>query len=168
MTMLLFSGIPATGKSTLGRHLATNHGFVYFDMENPKTWPYPNLHSVWDRSRHDFVAELSRLSKRVVLDWGFPPDFLNWVLELKSCGVHLVWFEGDIETARLHFRERNRLHNHTPESNMDLFDRQAEAIRAGGLPGKHEFTVVQAFDDTHRVLAVEEPERLRRSIQYDE
>lgn len=72
-TVLLVSGIPATGKSGFCRYLAREHGFAHYDLEcYPRGWPIPQLHQVWERSRGEFVAELYRLHERVAVDWGFP------------------------------------------------------------------------------------------------
>jgi hypothetical protein len=164
MAILLLSGIPAGGKSTLGKYFAANHGFLYFDMEHPETWPQPGLHQVWERSRHEFVVRLNQLSHRVVLDWGFRPCCLPLVLELKSCGVRLVWFRGNVETAQRHFRNRNRRLGKPANFGMEAFAIQTRAIKAAGLPGKHGFKVIQAFDSKGSVRALKHPERLIKAI----
>src|SRR5882672_2420856 len=109
-TIILLSGIPSTGKSTFGRHLAREHGFAHYDLEcHPHGWAQPALKDTWDRSRLEFVTQLRQRHKRVALDWGFPVSCLSWVRDLQSRGVHLIWFAGDIARARNVFVQREGL-----------------------------------------------------------
>jgi hypothetical protein len=162
--ILLLSGISSTGKSAFGAYLSAKHGFFHFDMEKPDSWPLTDLHSVWESSRHAFVARLNASFRPVVLDWGFPPGCLPWVLELKSCGVRLVWFQGDVELCRKHYRERNQRRGFSPDFAMIDFERQARAINAAGLPDNHGFEVVQAFDAEGGIRSLKDPESLVNAI----
>jgi len=63
-SLILLSGVPATGKSTFGRYLAREHGFAHYDLEcHPKGWPHPEPKATWDASRP--ALNLPRLSGRV-------------------------------------------------------------------------------------------------------
>jgi hypothetical protein len=158
--ILLLSGVSAAGKSTLGAHLASEHGFLHFDMERPVTWPCPELHSVWTNSRTEFVARLRQLPQSVVLDWGFHPKFLSWALELQRCGVRLVWLEGDVEFSRQSFQKRNLRLGLPSDAGMADFDRQSTAITTAGLPGSPGFEIVEAFDDKGNLVVLDNPESL--------
>ncbi len=50
-TMILLSGIPATGKTSFGNYLAQNWGFAHYDLERfPDGWPRRELKHEWDTS----------------------------------------------------------------------------------------------------------------------
>lgn len=126
--IILLSGIPACGKSHFAGYLAIKHGFVHYDLEcYPKGWPCQELHDIWEKSHADFVAQLRKHHQRVVLDWGFPPECQPWVDELRSQGVRLIWFEGDMGCPRRKFIERGR---GMPED----FDRPVEKVQRAGYP----------------------------------
>lgn len=138
-TVLLVSGIPATGKSSFCRYLAREHGFAHYDLEcYPRGWPIPQLHQVWERSRGEFVAELYRLHERVAVDWGFPLRSLQWALELENAGARLLWFTGNIQRAREIFVQRGGI-------DVAKFDAQVNDIQAAGLPKPLRAQAVEAF-----------------------
>lgn len=74
---LLLSGVPSTGKSTFGRWLEQEQGYLHIDLENGglnrvglgQSWeaiaklPPPSIEA--------FLTELRSLGKPVALDWGF-------------------------------------------------------------------------------------------------
>ena len=78
-SIILLSGIPATGKSTFARHLARKYGFAQYDLEcYPRGWPCPELKSTWDANRSAFVEKVREHHDRIVLDWGFPVSALSY------------------------------------------------------------------------------------------
>ena len=139
--ILLISGIPATGKSTLGRHLARVYSFAHYDLEcYPRGWPHPELKSLWDLARSDFVKALRGLHPRIALDWGFPVEGVPWVRELQAAGARLIWFTGSGPRAREIFVARG---------GMDVrhFDVQLRAIQGAGLPAPLQCVRVEAFSE---------------------
>lgn len=138
-SLILLSGVPATGKSTFGRYLARAHGFAHYDLEcHPRGWPHPELKATWETSRKAFVALLKQHHKRVALDWGFPVHCLPIVDELRAQSVSLIWFDGDRSRARSVFQERGGLA-------LTAFDAQVAAIDAAGYPTPLKCVVVQAL-----------------------
>ncbi len=99
---ILLTGIPATGKTTLGNHLKNNHGFTHVDFEDGV-------------SLNQFVADpdafLESLSKndKVVISWGFCPDEIQtpMVNYLKTKGFNLFWLDGDHVSALREYIRRN-------------------------------------------------------------
>ena len=150
-SLLLLSGIPATGKSTFGRHLASRRGFVHYDMERAATWPRPDLHPTWNRSRAAFVTKLKEIHPRVVLDWGFPVGCLPLVRELEAEGVRLVWFSGDIAEARKAFGQRG-------DGALQDFDAQVAAVAQAGFPSSLGCTVVNTLGANGVFATTEEVE----------
>jgi hypothetical protein len=139
---LLISGIPATGKSRFGRYLSGTHSFVYYDLEHyAQGWPHPELKSIWDRSRSEFVRVLRDLHPRVVLDWGFPVSFISWVQELLNEGVRPIWFDGNIARAREILIKRCGI-------DVRAFDDQVRSINKANLPALLHFDVVEALSDS--------------------
>lgn len=138
-SLILLSGVPATGKSTFGRYLAREHGFAHYDLEcHPRGWPHPDLKATWEASRQAFVAQLKQRHKRVALDWGFPVRCLLIVNELRAQGVRLIWFDGDRSRARSVFQERGGL------ALVD-FDTQVADIDAAWYPMPLNCVVVRAL-----------------------
>jgi hypothetical protein len=138
--LLLLSGIPASGKSSLGRYLAREHTYAHYDLEcYPHGWPHPELKLLWDSSHVDFVTQLRTRHRRIVLDWGFPPLLMQWVDELLTIGVRLVWFAADVHKARTLFIQRGG-------QPVTDFDAQVQAILEAGLPASLQCLKVQGLD----------------------
>lgn len=139
--VLLLSGIPVTGKSSLGRYLARVHSFAHYDMEcYPRGWPHPELKPQWDSSRSAFVKSLESLHRRIALDWGFPVACLPWVRELEAAGAKLIWLTGNRLRAREIFIARGGI-------DVGHFDVQLKAIEEAGLPAQLTCLCVEALSD---------------------
>jgi hypothetical protein len=70
-TLILITGIPAMGKTTMGDHLRDVHGFLHLNFEGVDLWEYvPNGFAI-DAGR---VEQLRRDHPRVAITWGFVPD----------------------------------------------------------------------------------------------
>ena len=138
-SVLLLSGIPATGKSHFGRYLARQHGFAHYDLEcHPRGWPHPELKVVWDASPSAFLAELRNRHERIALDWGFPPCRMRIVEELRIGGATVVWFDGNIAQARKKFIERGGI-------DVCEFDAQVKSIQQSDIPNILKCLVVNAL-----------------------
>jgi hypothetical protein len=153
---LLVSGLPATGKSAFCEHLSAEHGYSHYDLEHfPEGWPcsdewFPTL---WQVSRHEFTTQLFRRHNQVVLDWGFPPYLVSWVREFQREGARLIWFDGEIATARRLYQERGG-------GTVDDFDLQLNRIDGMGLPGIIRPKVVGAYTPAGHCRAVDDPHRI--------
>ncbi len=149
-SIMHLAGIPATGKSSFGRYLAREYGFVHYDLECfPRGWPVPSFHEVWASSPYEFARRALSAHSRVAIDWGFPVGCLNIVDELKKAGARLVWFTGDITHARLLFVSRGGI----PVEN---FDSQVTQIKAANLPAALEATVVEELKQEGGIRAPQE------------
>lgn len=111
MQLLLLSGIPGAGKSHFGRWLEDTHGYVHLDVEKDGCLASHHLVDAWsscfaspDVGR--FVKSLHRLGDRVVVNWGFPPRFLNVVQRFKAARLVPWWFDADHDAARRAFVAR--------------------------------------------------------------
>jgi hypothetical protein len=158
-TVILISGIPATGKSTFARYLAEKHSFAHYDLEcHPRGWPVPELRDTWVASRSDFVAQAHKHHDRIALDWGFPVHCLPWVQELQAHGARLIWFDGDVVRARQQFVKRGGIGiTHFDEQH---FDEQIAAIQDAGYPFSLNCVVVHALSGSGGFLSQREIEKV--------
>jgi hypothetical protein len=103
--LVLLTGLPATGKTTLGEHMATEHGFVHLDFEDMGT-----LGRFWKFDERGFRKQLAPLKTQkrdVVVTWGFAPDVqLRCVTFMRSLGFDWVWLDGDRDAAHRVFTAR--------------------------------------------------------------
>lgn len=106
LKLLLLTGIPGTGKTTLADHLVSHHGFVHFDRERFEHWPWL-VRVLWDRAMVLFCLYAICCSHRVVISWGFLPGKDEPVIKkLQALGFTLFWFDGDRQAARKAFVKR--------------------------------------------------------------
>lgn len=125
--LLLLSGIPASGKSSLGRYLASECGVLHVDAEEPGELLFNGLREAWNElflsgSAKALVDAVSSSSASVVLDWGFPPPCLPQVRAMRAAGFELWWLDGDHDAAHQLYRAR-------PDKNSEpAWQRQMRAI----------------------------------------
>jgi len=98
-----------------------------------KQWPHPELYKTFLNDRHAFVKRLREQHDRTVLDFD----------ELRTCGVRLVWFSGDIAHAREEFKKCGA--GKGPEDN---FDKQVSAIQREGYPASLDCVIVPALSSS--------------------
>jgi hypothetical protein len=125
--LLFLAGVPAAGKSYLGRQLQEAHGYLHIDAELPGELDAHGLHQIWDAglacsNAQPFVEAVRALHRPVVLNWGFPPHCLPFVASLRSAGFAAWWIDADHAAARAAYREIGRP--------VELFDLQIGRIRA--------------------------------------
>lgn len=115
--MILFiCGIPASGKSSFGKYLSDNYGYLFIDMEN--NWPDESLHAEWNTifsvvrdelNVKNFISSISNKSKNTVLDLGFPVnETYLWIIPLLAKhGCRIVWFECEEGIAKKRYMARD-------------------------------------------------------------
>src|SRR6266705_1286770 len=124
----LISGIPASGKSTFCRWLEEKKGFLHLDVEKPGVLDHHGLTTTWNAlfdaslSAAPFIQALDKFQRPVVIDWGFPPEYLDKVRKLFDGGVMLWWFAADWAVARRKFQLRRYPH-------VQYFDIQIRKIK---------------------------------------
>jgi adenylate kinase family enzyme len=97
---ILLTGIPGTGKTTIGNYLQQNYGFIHDDFEIMDTL------SQFDRDKSGFVTR-ALAQEKVIITWGFVPDWhTEHVIEMKRRGFTLIWFDGDRVAAFREFMKR--------------------------------------------------------------
>jgi adenylate kinase family enzyme len=118
--LFLIAGIPGTGKTTFGKTLAAQFGFVHSDLEDP-----PTLNCLAANSKK-FIADMVSDNKDTVVTWGFVPDHqpsVSVVLEFKTAGFKLIWFDRNRPAALKRFQERTRAES---KSDAEVYLRMPE------------------------------------------
>jgi hypothetical protein len=107
----LLSGIPASGKSTYGKWLESEKGFIYWDLEHEtleEVAVRAGLYLGTGSNLESLLHATESIPRTVVIDWGFPPDTcLDTVRWLLAHGVDIWWFDGDHAAARISFLKRS-------------------------------------------------------------
>jgi hypothetical protein len=128
--LLLFTGIPGTGKTTTAEYLVRQHGFTHFDRETFGQWPR-YLRTLWIRNLPLFIAWVTFWHRNVVISWGFLPSMDNHeIRQLIEQGFLMVWFDGEREVARREFLKRDT----ATEEEFDAQVLRIEGLRLESFP----------------------------------
>jgi gluconate kinase len=114
--LVLITGIPGTGKTTIGNHLQDKFGFTHLDVEHYLT--------------HSLIHDLNRAISQAlqshgssVITWGFlPVQDLDNIKALMAAGFRIVWFDGNREAALREFNKRGTVEErlfHLQVGNID-------------------------------------------------
>ena len=133
--LILLTGLPATGKSTYCKHLHDGFGFHAINTDER-----PEVIAEAMNFSAGFVERYCQEHDRVVIEWGFALHLLQFVLELRSQGAKLVWFEGDATLCRQRYLSRVS----GDPVRMDAFETQITLIRQARLPTS-DFQIVEVF-----------------------
>lgn len=134
---ILLTGISGSGKSSYAKHLQAEHGFHYI----PTDFHEENIREVLDMN-DGFVDRYLSKYPRVVMEWGFRPEYLGYVLLLKKQGAKLFWFNADPVFARSKYLET---HEENDPSGLE-WDYQMLKIKHKHLPTP-DFKVVETMYD---------------------
>ena len=94
---LLITGIPGTGKTTIGNYLALAKGYKHLD--NEAALKRGDLKTI-----QDFLAHPA---EDKVVTWGFVPEVDDaGVKQFLDMGYQMIWFDGNREAARREFLKR--------------------------------------------------------------
>jgi hypothetical protein len=100
MALVLLSGRPGSGKTTFGRWLTQERGFIHVETDSEwSTWG-PML-CVQDLQQALKTRNRARaLGANVMVEWGFKVALLGSVRLLRTAGFDAWWFDGDEVAAR--------------------------------------------------------------------
>ncbi len=138
---LLIAGVPATGKTTVGRYLGEERGFLHVDFEN--------RNHLWNEllvvNPASLIDDFMSYERDMVITWGFPPETtaIRVVKLFKEKGFKVVWFDGDRKAA---LREFLRREGGEPRAFRD----QVNGIRRARVVEKIEPVIVNTFDQAGR------------------
>jgi hypothetical protein len=135
--LFLITGIPGTGKTTLADTLAKDFGFVHYDLEKQQTLNRLAANPT------QFIADMVSKNRDTVVTWGFVPDHqpsVALVLQLKTAGFKLIWFDGNRPAALREFIKRGTV----PEI---LFYLQMYRIEASNIVDAIKPVVINTFNE---------------------
>jgi hypothetical protein len=133
---LLITGIPATGKTTIGDYLAREHGFAHIDMEAD------NFKNTIDLVRDADTFFTRFPDSDTVITWGFDPyDMRLFVQRFVNSGFKLFWLDGDRAAALRNFLVRE---SKKPQSELTYY-RQMSSILASGIIEKLGPIIISPF-----------------------
>jgi hypothetical protein len=99
---VLITGIPGSGKTTIGKELEKKHEFKHVDMDEPGTL------TKFTENTDEFIKKLKGSRTNIVITWEFVPETqTDFVIQLKNEGFKLIWFDGNREAAIKAFKKRN-------------------------------------------------------------
>jgi hypothetical protein len=109
--------------------LKQHHNFAHIDLENQGLDQF-GLGDAWQgivrlppETVQPFVTRLREMKRPVVLDWGFPPQWLPLVRALHEAGVTAWWFDADRAAARNAFIRRGTVSVEALDQQLGLIDR---------------------------------------------
>jgi hypothetical protein len=130
---LFIAGVPASGKTHLGRWLENEHNFIHIDFERDNRLVEHGLKPSWDHllatgAIGTFSYLVASIEQPIIFNWGFPPRCLPVVRNLARCGFALWWLNGDWAAARRAFEARNDCLPESEQISSECFDVQQRAI----------------------------------------
>ncbi len=84
--ILLLAGVPASGKSHFGAWLERTHSCLHLDVERDGQLVTHRLEGAWiacvtGKGVEPFIVALRKLGRRIIVNWGFPPQCLGVAVE---------------------------------------------------------------------------------------
>jgi len=146
MKILLISGIPGTGKTSIGNYLEEQYSFRHLDMEKI----IPSLGSSYWPFLRNAISKAKKLNQEIAITWGFVPgEDDEKILKLKEIGVKMIWFDGNREAARKAFLDRGTV-------SEDLFNSQIDKIENADIISTFRPIVFNTFKDDSSFLTKNE------------
>lgn len=143
--IITISGIPGTGKSTFGKWLEKEKGFIYWDLEHEtleELGERTNLGFEGESNIGSFLIKMNSINNVGVIDWGFDPEIgLEIIQNLKKNGIDIWWFDGDRNAARDSFKNRGDVSEELLDIQMKKIERCWGKIE--GLYGDNIIKVIE-------------------------
>ena len=157
---ILLSGIPGSGKTTVGEYLNEKYGFYLYETDKR-----------WD----EFINELRRLGvekfieklldengTRVCLEWGFDPlVFLDDIISFKDHGASIFWLTCDRRIALLNYLKKNI----SKDPACICWSSQVNKIDYVGLPTS-DFTIIQTYHNGNSIPFEELTQKILSKSAY--
>jgi hypothetical protein len=99
---LFLGGPPGAGKTFTGEALAERFGWTHFDCERLHVNADTEKFAVFLKDPLVFVPK----QPKVVVSWGFIPEFVSTFLTFMDAGFQPVWLSGDSELLADSLRRR--------------------------------------------------------------
>ena len=77
-----------------------------------------------DHDLESLLVVAENIDKKIIIDWGFPPDVsLPTVVWMSRKGVRIWWFDGDRDAARTSFLNRGTVSEEALNIQMEKIDK---------------------------------------------
>jgi len=140
MKLLLITGVPGTGKTTIGNYLAEEYRFNHLNVELLDSWSVELKNLFLSNSWVEFVKRLKSNGKDTVMTWGFMPGVHDKAIkDLQEFGFKLIWFDGNRKAAREAFLKRGTV----DEPTLDIQMKRIEKMNIQNLNP----TIIDTFDE---------------------
>jgi len=110
---IFLAGVPATGKTYFGDWLEKNHNYIHLDIENNESVISHNLQNevseFWNGNYDLLFCKFKELEKPIILNYGFPPEYLSFIKSFLKYGFFPVWFDANKNVSREKFLERGKI-----------------------------------------------------------
>ena len=131
--LILITGLPGMGKTTLGHYLQQHHGYHHFDREAFGSWPRWQRR-LWNKHLQWFLWLMRWRYGKIVITWGFSPRFdLQVIQQLTALGCTLVWHDGDRDLAYKNYLRRGG--DNRAAFFVQVF--QLDRLKNSGLAAQH-------------------------------
>lgn len=99
--MILLTGIPGTGKTTLAENLKDQFGYTHIDLEIP--WHDGTFPKDEEGFKH-LIDEIR--GEKIIITWGFPTWLPHYIRYIEGKGYKHIWLDGDRDAAFKNFMKR--------------------------------------------------------------
>lgn len=143
--LILVSGFPGTGKTTIGDWLEKNRDYVHINMEEGhRTTQILN-------DFNGFSEQYLKGNNNLVMTWGFSPDWetVRIVKKLQDFGFKTFWFTGDLATSREVILDRRDFDEETLQT-------QVSELKKWNIPEKIDVTIVDVFGNTGKFQSIDD------------
>ncbi len=146
----LITGIPATGKTTIGNYLESKYNFLHLDCE---------LYKDPEEQKNQIENFLKKEGNKVIT-WGFMPgEEDEKISELQRLGYKMIWFDTiNRKFAESLFikraKEREQKYNYPFEKSMNDLRLQMVRIESMDL-SKFNRSVLDTFNTNGNLLDIE-------------
>ena len=152
--IILITGVPGFGKTTIGDYLEEKHGFLNLDIEAWREWNKSllKLRDLFANNElAEFIPEAERINNKIVITWGFVPGGNDeTVLGLVRLGAKMIWFDGNREAGKRVYIQRNG----SAEA-IEALNAQIDRINAMDL-SRFNARIINTFDASGEFLLKEE------------
>ena len=129
---ILITGIPGTGKTSIGNYLSEQFGYSHVDLEDGKSLTPLIQHPT------TYLGKLTT-QDHIVFTWGFPTSYRRFIHDtFLPFNFRWFWFDGDRRAALTAFNNRGTVEE-------EHFHAQIARIDIANLPGALAATVYNPF-----------------------
>lgn len=140
---ILITGIPGTGKTTVGDYLEKKHGFTHLNLEEEATL------TLFSQNKTEFISKALKNNKTVIT-WGFMPyQQAEHVFEMKRRGFSLIWLDGNRVSAFREFIKRGTV-------SESAFFHQMSNITSSKIIDVIQPKIINPFDEAGEFKSIEE------------